>query len=474
MEQTAVVILAAGLGKRMGSDLPKVLTDTVEKPLLNHVLDVSSELSPDRFVIVIGHKGELVREAAERWRSERAKQSGAIHFAEQVPQRGTGDAVRCALPALDAFNGAVLVLYGDVPLITLRTLNHLLEQHRSSKATVSLISFIPPNPGQYGRIIRDSAGHPTKIVERKDCSPAEAAVQECNSGIMAVDSAFLAPAVSELKNDNKQGEFYLTDIVERAVKEGQRVEAVIIEDYREVEGVNNRNDLALVNSILLQRRRAELIERGVVLADPSSVFIDRGCQIAAGAQIGPQVQIRGESRIESGVVIEGNAYLRNVTVRSGALIKSFVRAEESEIGRGAQVGPFAQLRPGTVLGPDVHIGNFVETKKAVLDEGAKANHLSYLGDCEIGARTNVGAGTITCNFDGYTKKSKTIIGSEVSIGSNTSLVAPVRLHDGCAIGAGSVIRSDVPENALAVTRGELVVKAGWAEKKRAEKKAAKK
>lgn len=461
-ESVAVVILAAGLGKRMGLDTPKVLVSTRRMPLLHHVLQTVQSLAPDRIVVVTGHKRELVHASVEK---DFGTDAG-ITFAHQPEQKGTGDAVRCALPALDGFIGTVVILYGDSPLVSAATITELLRTHRQTNSTVALLSIEADPSVPYGRILRDKDSRRLLgIREAKDCSPEEHRITEMNSGVYAVDSAFLAPAVSELKNDNVQKEFYLTDIVERAVKEGQRVEAILAKNPAELFGVNTLAELAMINSQLHDRKIASLIDSGVIIDDPKTVYIDETVTVAPGARIGPNVQLRGTTSIGPKVVLEGSALIRNCTVGAEATIKFAVSAEDASIGAHASVGPFAHLRGGTVLGDHVKVGNFVETKKAVLAEGAKASHLTYLGDCTVGADTNIGAGTITCNYDGY-NKFKTTIGSGVFIGSNSALVAPVTIEDGATIGAGSVITKSVERDSLAVTRAPQVAKAGWSKRKR--------
>ena len=462
MDRLAIVILAGGKGSRMKSDLPKVLISTREKPVILHVLSTALALTPERCIVVTGYKRELVEEVIQK----ECGGASVIKFAEQREPKGTGDAAKAALPALKGFQGTVLILYGDAPLIRPQTLSTLLSLHKKESATVTVFSFVPSDPKSYGRVIRDSkTGKPIKIVETKDCTPDELLVRECNSGIYAVDSSFLEPALNALTNNNAQGEYYFTDIFERAAKEGQNISAFIAPDPHEAEGINTPYELAQVNHELLERTRRELLNSGVILEDPNTFYADASVKIAPGVVIGPSVHLRGTTTIGSGVIIEGHAYLVNVTVGAGTHLKFSVRAQDSTIGDNAQIGPFSNLRPGTNLSEGVHIGNFVETKKAILGAGTKANHLSYLGDCTIGAKTNIGAGTITCNYDGY-NKFKTEIGSGVFIGSHTALVAPVTIEDGASIGAGSVITKKVESDALAFTRAPLIIKPGWAKAKR--------
>jgi bifunctional UDP-N-acetylglucosamine pyrophosphorylase/glucosamine-1-phosphate N-acetyltransferase len=462
MEKLAILILAAGLGKRMGGSEPKVLASLSGRPLLHYVLETAYELSPERVIVVTGYKSEAVESAAL---SFAGTHSPSPQFALQKEQLGTGHAVQCAIPALKGFTGTVLIMYGDVPLTRADTLRKLLATHRSDKATLSLVSLKTTADNSYGRVVRDDAGHVLRIVELRDCHGKDHLIDEFNSGIYAVDSAFLEPAIKELRNENAQKEYYLTDIVEQAVKEGQNVSALVTRVGEEVQGINDRYELSLVERVLLDRRRRKMIEGGVSLEDPASFFADPDVRVEAGARIGPNVVLRGNTTIESGAHLEGNAYLKNCIVKQGAELKCGVRAEDSTIGSATTVGPFAHLRPGTILEENVKIGNFVETKKAHLEKGAKASHLSYLGDCKVGQKANIGAGTIFCNYDGY-NKFFTTIGAEVFVGSNSALVAPLNIGDGATIGAGSVITRDIDKDALAVTRASLITKQGWSKVKR--------
>lgn len=462
MDKLAVIVLAAGLGKRMGSELPKVLAQTSEKTLIQHVLVNALHLKPDLCVVVTGHKRELVEQEISRHFSEHSK---LIKFAEQEQQLGTGHAVKAALPALGNFKGTVLILYGDVPLVKVATLKSLLELHHKSKSTLSLLSFNLQQQNNYGRVVRDAQGKfVLKIIEAKDCSAEESKISELNSGIYAIETAFLAPAIENLKNHNAQSEFYLTDIVERASSEGQTVTALMHAQSEEFLGVNDRAELAMVNQVIMKRRIEDLIKAGVQVEDPATLYVDASVKIESGAKIGPNVQLRGATTIAAGVTFEGSAYVQDCKIEKDALIRFGVRMEESVIGSKASVGPFAHLRKGTLLGSDVKVGNFVETKNATLEHGVKAGHLTYLGDAAVGENSNIGAGTITCNYDGQ-KKHQTTIGKNVFIGSNSALVAPLKINDGAYVGAGSVITKEVAAESLTLTRSPLKVKAGWAKNK---------
>jgi bifunctional UDP-N-acetylglucosamine pyrophosphorylase / glucosamine-1-phosphate N-acetyltransferase len=468
VESLAVVILAAGKGTRMGGNTPKVLSQSIENTLLTHVLGTTMSLNPERVVVVTGFGRELVEAEIAKFKFDAGLPGHLISTAHQEEQLGTGHAVKIACSNLADFTGTVLILYGDVPLITEASLSGLLSDHQKSNATLSLLTVKGPHLKGHGRIIRNQDGSIQKIVEYKDCSPSELFIDETNPGIYAVDSAFLQPAVNDLKNENAQKEYYLPDIIERAVTEGQTVSLSPRFDAAEFLGVNTPADLASVNSELYRRKVESLMAQGVTIVDPRSCFIDPRVSIGAGSVIGASVTIKGNSKIGEQVTVEGSAYLIDTTVESGATLRFCVRSDSAVIGAGASVGPFAHLRAGTVLGESVHVGNFVETKNAALEAGVKAGHLSYLGDCSIGQNTNIGAGTITANYDGFSKKSRTTIGRDVSIGSDTTLIAPVTVGDSAAVGAGSTIRANVEAGALCLTRGDLKNIPGWAAKKRAE------
>lgn len=464
-DKTAVLILAAGLGKRLGGEQPKVLALARGRPLIDWLLGTVSQLRPERTVVVTGFGRERVEAHVRSMAALRALPCGDLFFAFQKRQLGTGDAVRAALPELVGFGGTVLVVPGDAPLVSAEALRGLLQQHHASKSVVSLLSFNAPTPNAYGRVVRDAAsGNVVAIVEAKDCTPSEADIAEVNSSIYAVDSEFLGPAVQQLGNRNAQAEYYLTDIVSCAAAQGQRVSALLHSDNQQFQGVNTRLELLGVNMMMMQKDINDLIDKGVAVDDPGSLFIDPEVVVEPGARIGPCVQLRGKTVVRRNAVIEGSALLIDTVVEESALIRFGVRAESAVVGPQASVGPFAHLRPGTELGAEVKIGNFVETKNAHLARGAKASHLTYLGDATVGEDANVGAGTITCNYDGR-KKHKTTIGAGAFIGSNSALVAPVEIEAGAYVGAGSVITKRVPAQSLAFTRAPMTIKEGWAKKK---------
>lgn len=462
MEKLCCIVLAAGMGKRMGGDRPKALTSTREKPLIDHVLDVLTPLRPDKTIVVTGHKHEMLEEYLAKSPSA---SSHSISFAFQEEQLGTGHAVKCALPELKGFEGTVVITYADHPLFQSETLSLFTRFHLAKKATLTMVTFKAPIPNNYGRIVRDAANQVLRITEAKDCSVEESLIDEVNSGVYAVDSAFLSPAVTGLENNNAQKEYYLTDIVEKAAKEGQRVEAFLLPDAQEAGGVNNPAELQAVNRILERRQIATLVQTGVIMDDPNSLFIDADVKVASGARLGPNIQLRGTTEIGSGAYLEGTQVIIDSKIGNDTIIKLGSRIESAIVGDRTSVGPFAHLRPGTTLGEECRIGNFVETKNANLSNGAKASHLTYLGDCTVGTESNIGAGTITCNYDGY-NKSKTTIGAGVFVGSNSSLVAPITIGDGALIAAGSTITKSVPGDALALGRATQEIKEGWAGRRR--------
>jgi bifunctional UDP-N-acetylglucosamine pyrophosphorylase/glucosamine-1-phosphate N-acetyltransferase len=452
-----IVILAAGQGTRMRSALPKVLHPVAGKPMLGHVIDTARALSPRKIHVVIGHGAELVRERLA---------ADDINFVLQAEQLGTGHAVAQALPFVEA--DRVLVLYGDVPLIQAETLQRLLE--RSGTDQAALLSVVMKDPTGYGRILRDEAGRVLGIVEQKDASPEQRAIKEGNTGIFALPGKRLGDWLGRLSNHNAQGEYYLTDVVAQAVADGVPVVTEHPQDELEVLGANDRIQLAQLERHYQQRAARQLMAQGVTLLDPARFDLRGEASVGRDVQIDVNVILEGQVVIEDGVQIGPNCVIKDSTLRKGAIVKANSHLEGAELGEGADCGPFARLRPGAKLGAKAHVGNFVELKNAVLGEGAKAGHLSYLGDAEIGARTNIGAGTITCNYDGA-NKFRTVMGEDVFIGSNSSLVAPLTLGDGATTGAGSTVTQDVPAKALAVGRAKQRNIEGWKRPSKADKKA---
>jgi bifunctional UDP-N-acetylglucosamine pyrophosphorylase/glucosamine-1-phosphate N-acetyltransferase len=452
-----IIILAAGLGTRMKSATIKILHRAAGRPIIDYVLDLAGDLSINPPVMVVGHQRESVQKAV----GSRAR------FAVQEPQHGTGHAVLQAAPELEPAgmaNKRVLILSGDVPLTRPETLQRLLGEHERAGNALTLLTMKLPDPGMYGRILRDADGTVTRIVEAKDASDDEKRIDEVNAGIYVFEGAHLFDNLRNLSPDNAQKEYYLTDLLKVIRDAGHRVGAVIADDPIEALGVNSRADLAQVENEIQRRVVAKLMSEGVTFRNPSTVVIDSTVAIGQDTVVYPFVTIEGTTRIGRDCVIEPGVHLVNVTVGNDVHLKTGTVAEDAIIEDRAAVGPYAHLRPGTQLGRRARIGNFVETKKAVFGEGAKASHLSYIGDAEIGADVNIGAGTITCNYDGK-NKNKTIIEDGAFIGSDSQLVAPIRIGRGAYVGAGSTITKDVPADALALSRTPQKVIEGWAKRK---------
>jgi len=421
----ACVILAAGKGTRMKSDLPKVLHPVAGVPMVRHTVDAATALGPERLVVVVGPGMAAVDAAVAPWPT-----------VVQQAQLGTGDAVKAALPLLEDFAGDVLIVYGDTPLITADDLRVMVERRRApDDPALVVLGMRPDDPAQYGRLLLDADGHLEAIVEHADATPQQRGIGLCNAGLMAFDGRRMAALLHAIGNDNAKGEYYLTDAVAAARARGWPC-AVAEGDAEAVLGINSRAELALAEKAMQQRLRARAMADGATLIDPDTVYL------SADTRLGRDVTIFPSVFFGPGVVVEDNVEIRG-----------FSHIEGARIAAGAQVGPFARLRPGAMIGPDAHVGNFVEVKNATLGAGAKANHLTYLGDADVGARSNIGAGTITCNYDGFLKY-RTVLGEEVFVGSNTALVAPVTVGDRANIGAGSVITKDVAADALALERAD--------------------
>jgi bifunctional UDP-N-acetylglucosamine pyrophosphorylase / glucosamine-1-phosphate N-acetyltransferase len=432
----ACVILAAGKGTRMKSSLPKVMHQIAGQPLIAHVLSTTMQLSPEKTVVVVAPGMESVEQAV-------AKINQQAKFVIQSEQLGTGHAVKVTEAELKAYTGKILILCGDTPLITANTLEKILSSAES--ADIVVLGMSVENPYGYGRLIVDGSGQLEEIIEERDATPEQKAINLCNSGIIAVSGRHLFSLLEKLTVNNNAGEYYLTDIVSLADDMGLHSHVVVAE-ASELAGINTREQLANAEKVIQWRLRKSAMADGVTMVDPASIFLRYDTKIAPDVVIHPQV-----------------VFGTGVTVESAVEIRSFSHIEGAHIKTGAVVGPFARLRPGTVIGENAHIGNFVELKNTKLGEGAKANHLSYVGDSEVGAGANIGAGTITCNYDGVNKH-KTTIGSGAFIGSNTSLVAPVSIGANAVIGAGSVITQDVPDGNLALERSQQIIKERKAKK----------
>lgn len=464
MSGVDIVILAAGKGTRMRSRLPKVLHPLAGKALISHVLETASALPDARLTVVAGHGMDLVKGELERFQQRQpskgpsSKRPGSINCIEQKQQLGTGHAVQQAVPVL-ADDSVALVLYGDVPLIEQATLERMLSSARQDQLT--LLTVVLTDPSGYGRIVRDSADRVVGIVEQKDANVEQLAIAEINTGIMAMPSAHLKAWLPQLSNDNAQGEYYLTDIVALAAQQNVVIEALHPESIEEVEGVNNRSQLARLERYYQVCQAETLMDAGVALADPAR-FDCRG-SITAGSDVFIDINcvFAGEVTLGNSVTIGPNCSITDASIGDGATIKANTVIEGPvTIEAGVEVGPFARLREGSVLRKNAKVGNFVETKKTEFGEGSKASHLSYLGDSTLGKGVNIGAGTITCNYDGVNKH-RTEIGDKVFIGSNSSLVAPVNISEGSTVGAGSTITRDVPPNSLSVARGKQKTIENW-------------
>lgn len=436
------------MGKRMHSDLPKVLHRVAGRPMLAHVIDTARALSPSRLVVVVGHGAEHVREAVS---------ADDVTFAEQAQQLGTGHAVMQALPQLDD-DQPTLVLYGDVPLTTAATLKALVDEAGSTRFGVLTVEM--PDPTGYGRIVRDAAGSIVRIVEQKDASEAVRAIREINTGIIVCPTGHLRCWLSTLRNDNAQGEYYLTDTVERAATEGVEIVSAQPAALWETLGVNSKVQLAEVERIHQRNQAQRLLEAGVTLADPARIDV-RG-ELTCGRDVAIDVGCVFEGRVHlgDGVQIGANCVIRNSSIEAGVQVQPFCHIDGAKIGADGRIGPYARLRPGTELGEDVHIGNFVEVKNAQVAAHSKANHLAYVGDATVGSRVNIGAGTITCNYDGA-NKFRTVIEDDVFIGSDTQLVAPVTVRRGATIGAGTTLTKEAPADKLTLSRARQTTIDAW-------------
>jgi bifunctional UDP-N-acetylglucosamine pyrophosphorylase/glucosamine-1-phosphate N-acetyltransferase len=442
-----VVILAAGQGKRMHSNLPKVLHPLAGKALVEHVIDAARTLLPSGLCVVYGHGGDIVRAALP---------APDLAWALQEPQLGTGHAVQQALPHLDP-SGVTLVLYGDVPLTRPETLKRLLQ---AANDGLAVLTVDLADPTGYGRIVRDAGGRVVRIVEQKDASPEERAIREVNTGIMAIPTARLAGWLAGLSNNNAQGEYYLTDVIAAAVAEGVPVVAAQPQDEWEVLGVNSKVQLAELERVHQQRIAHDLLESGVRLADPARIDVRGSLNCGRDVAIDVNCVFEGVVELADAVEIGPNCVLKNVKIGPGTRVAAFSHLEEAVVGPDCIIGPYARLRPGAELGPEVHIGNFVEVKNSKIAAQSKANHLAYIGDARIGQRVNVGAGTITCNYDGANKH-LTVIEDDAFIGSDTQLVAPVTVGRGATLGAGTTLTKDAPPDALTVSRAKQVSLTGW-------------
>jgi len=453
----AAIILAAGKGTRMKSGLVKIMHPVGEKPMISWSVRAAKSAAAVRIALVIGHQAEKVKEFFAT--------DNTVFFAVQAQQLGTGHAAACAREALAGFSGTVLILCGDVPLLRHETLVAMIAAHENRGAAVTVLTAHLAEPFGYGRVVKREGGRISRIVEEKDATSEEREITEINSGIYCVASDFLFTALAGLKSDNAQGEQYLTDIVKIAADQGRLCLAFPTDDPDEVMGINDRVQLAEAAAILRNRINSELMLAGVTLLDPAATYIEEGVLIGTDTTVYPNVHLSGSTVIGSGCLIEPGVMIRDCMIGDRVTIKTGSVLTESTVGDAVAIGPMAHLRPGSVLGNQVKIGNFVETKKIVMGEGSKASHLTYLGDAEIGTGVNIGCGTITCNYDGV-RKHRTVIGDNVFVGSDVQFVAPVAVGSNSLIAAGTTVTQDVPPDSLAIARTPQVNKEGWVKKKR--------
>ena len=456
MANLAVVVLAAGMGKRMKSGTPKVLHPVLGRPMLSYVLDAALSLSPKRVVVVVGHGADDVKKVSN---------SKKLTYVTQTKQLGTGHAANCASEALKNFKGNVVIINGDFPLITSSTLKKFVRQHERKNADLSILTALLEDPTGYGRIKRGENGDPIGIVEEKDASREERFIDEINSGTYCVKSSFLWNALKKVNRKNKQGEYYLTDVVAAAHKNSLKINGEVVSDSDEVMGVNDRVDLSYVEGALKWRTNYNLMRSGVTLIDPETTYISPGIKVGRDTTIYPNTHIYGETQIGRDCTIGPTNWIEGTKIGNGVIIKSSCYITNATIKNNISVGPFAHIRPEAEIMDGAKIGNFVEIKKSKIGRGSKVPHLSYIGDADLGKQVNIGAGTITCNYDGVNKH-KTVIGDNVFIGSDTMLVAPIKVGKGATTGAGSTISKDVPEGSLAIGRARQTVIKDWKRKPR--------
>ncbi|UCF31182.1 MAG: bifunctional UDP-N-acetylglucosamine diphosphorylase/glucosamine-1-phosphate N-acetyltransferase GlmU [bacterium] len=437
----------------MKSNLPKVLHKLGGKPLIEYPLHLAKSVNSERILVVIGSQSEMVRKAIEH-------RHGNAEFVLQEPQRGTGHALMQCLKHLAEHRGPVLVMSGDVPGLSGETLEGLLRSHVKEAASLTVLTAVLEDPTGYGRIVRDGSGHPLSVVEQKDLQADQEPIKEINAGVYVFDSAFLIDELPSLSDENVQGEFYLTDLVEAAGRTSRKILTVQLAEPTEARGINTLSELAEVEKEMRDSILRKLMENGVRIVDPSSTFVDDSVTIGSDAVIHPCTFIYGNTRIGSGTVVFPGAVITDSVVGKNAEIRPYSVIIEAEIADGAAIGPFAHLRAGSVIGQKARVGNFVEVKKSVLGEGTKVSHLTYVGDATLGREVNIGAGCVTCNYDGFAKH-RTTIQDGVFVGSGTMMVAPVTLGTNCMVAAGSTITHDIPEDSLAIARARQEIKKGW-------------
>jgi bifunctional UDP-N-acetylglucosamine pyrophosphorylase / glucosamine-1-phosphate N-acetyltransferase len=451
-----VVVLAAGKGTRMKSDVPKVLHRVSGQPLVEYVLRAANALNPASLTVIVGHKAESLR-------SQLTARRG-VRLAVQEPQLGTAHAVMQAEPLLAGASGSMLVLSGDVPLLSTATLQALLRVHHSNRAAATVLTAVLERPYGYGRIVR-SQGQVARIIEERDASPAERALREINAGVYVFDLEPLFPALRSIASQNAQGEYYLTDLVAIYRRRRLLVASETVADAAEIRGINSRTELAEVGALVRQKKNEELMAAGVTLVDPATTYVEPDVIVGADTVIHPNVYLEGRTTVGAACEIHAGVRVVNSTIGDRVTILNYSVITDSTVGAGVRLGPFAHLRPGSEVGEAAHIGNFVELKKTVLGAGSKASHLTYLGDATIGEGVNIGAGTITCNYDGV-HKHQTVIEDGAFIGSDSQLVAPVRVGKGAYVAAGSSIVSDVPTGSLGIARGRQTNIEGWVARKK--------
>ena len=444
----SIIILAAGQGKRMQSARAKVIHQLAGKSMLQHVVDTSQALDPDQIIVVVGHQSSQVRESMK---------GQGLSFVEQAEQKGTGHAVQQCLKQLNEGND-VLVLYRDVPLISIATIRNLLEAAKGS--ALNILSFLPENPQGYGRILRAADGSVRAIVEEQDATADDKKIQESNTGILLIEGSKLRQLIGRLENNNVKKEYYLTDLVKLAVQDGLKVSAILCADAREVNGVNDQYQLAEVESRYRQIQASRLLKQGVKLYDPARIDVRGDLQVGSDVEIDINCIFEGTVKLGNKVRIGANCVIRDTTIAADSVVLPMTSIDQAVIGSQVSMGPFARIRPGTECADGSKIGNFVETKKTTIGAGSKVNHLSYIGDTQIGREVNIGAGTITCNYDGVNKH-RTIIEDGVFIGSDTQLVAPVTIAEGSTIGAGSTITRDTPAQKLSLSRSRQITIDAW-------------
>jgi bifunctional UDP-N-acetylglucosamine pyrophosphorylase/glucosamine-1-phosphate N-acetyltransferase len=464
MNDIGVIVLAAGQGTRMKSDVPKVLHHLSGTPLFLHVLRAAQQLEPCRIAVIVGHGAAAVQQAYP---------GDELCWVIQKEQLGTAHAVLCAEPTFHGFTGDILILSGDVPLIRENTLKRLVDHHRGQQGAVTLLTAKLQDPKGYGRIVRDDKQQITRIVEEKDASDLQKQLREVNAGIYVVAAPFLFPALSGVNNQNLQREYYLPDIVAIALREGRTVANLQVDDAREMMGINTREELARMEKSLQEAVNRKWMAEGVTLKDPATTYIEQAAIIGKDTVIGPNTHVCGTTTIGERCRIDGSAYLTDAHLGDEVHLRFSVVLSSCRVANAAIIGPFAHLRPGTELGRNVHIGNFVEAKEARVGDGTKANHLTYLGDVTIGCDSNIGAGTITCNYDGF-QKYQTTIGDRVQVGSDSTLVAPISLGDDVYVATATTVRHDVPDGALVFNDRQERLREGWTEQKRMKMKGIKK